>query len=230
MRIGLEFAKTGAARYISHLDLQRAFSRAIRRSGLPVKLSEGFNPHYVVSFASALAVGMESVAECVEMALSRDVATDEFLMRMAKALPPGLEARRAAKLPQGAPKLMAALRFAEYTVDVDGDREAIDQAVQSMMAEKQVMADKTAKGVTKRIDIRGMIKDISWRDDKLVLRLAAAQEGTLRPELVMDELCRRAGRFSWRAVRTALLADGPGGAMDLLDRCRKMNDAGRMSR
>ena len=98
MRMALEFAKTGAARYISHLDLQRAFSRAIRRSGLPVKLSEGFNPHYVVSFASALAVGMESAAECVEMALSQDVATDEFLLRIAKALPPGLEARRAVRL------------------------------------------------------------------------------------------------------------------------------------
>ena len=117
---GAGVCQDGRGRYISHLDLQRAFSRAIRRSGLPVKLSEGFNPHYVVSFASALAVGMESVAECVEMALSRDVALDEYLMRMARALPPGLEARRAVKLPQGAPKLMAALRFAEYTVEVDG--------------------------------------------------------------------------------------------------------------
>jgi radical SAM-linked protein len=228
--MALEFAKTGPARYISHLDLQRAFSRAIRRSGLPVKLSEGFNPHYVVSFASALAVGMESVAECVEMVLSQDVALDEFLLRIAKVLPPGLEARRAVRLPQNAPKLMAALRFAEYTVEVNGDREAISRAVQSMLAETQVMVDKTAKGVTKRVDIRGMIGDISWRDDKLVLRLASAQDGTLRPELVMDELCHRAGRFSWRAVRTALLADGPNGPMDLLDRCRNVNDTGRKSR
>ena len=158
MRMALEFAKTGPARYISHLDLQRAFSRAIRRSGLPVKLSEGFNPHYVVSFASALAVGMESVAECVEMVLSQDVALDEFLLRIAKVLPPGLEARRAVRLPQNAPKLMAALRFAEYTVEVNGDREAISRAVQSMLAETQVMVDKTAKGVTKRVDIRGMIR------------------------------------------------------------------------
>ena len=103
MRIGLEFAKTGAARYISHLDLQRAFSRAIRRSGLPVKLSEGFNPHYVVSFASALALGMESLCECVEMALAKNVTAEEFLLRMAKALPPGLEARRAVVLAEGAP-------------------------------------------------------------------------------------------------------------------------------
>jgi radical SAM-linked protein len=218
--MGLEFAKTGAARYISHLDLQRAFSRAIRRSGLPVKLSEGFNPHYVVSFASALAVGMESVCECVEMGMARNVAPDEFLMRIAKALPPGLEARRAVVLGENKPKLMAALYAAEYTVDVEGDRDAVAQAVHDMMAETQVMADKTTKGVIKRIDIRRMIEDISWKDGWLVLRLAAAQEGTLRPELVLEELCRRVGRFPWRAVRTALLANGPEGVVNLLDRCR----------
>ena len=222
MRIGLEFAKKGAARYISHLDLQRAFSRAIRRSGLPVKLSEGFNPHYVVSFASALALGMESTCECVEMALTKDMTAEEFLLRIAKALPPGLEARRAVVLADGSPKLMAALRTAEYTVDVDGDAEAIEQAVKEVLAETQVMAEKTAKGVTKTIDIRGMIEDISWRDGKMVLRLSAAPEGSLRPELVMDALQQRAGVFEYRVVRTGLFTYDRGEAVDLLSFCRSV--------
>jgi radical SAM-linked protein len=217
--MGLEFAKTGAARYISHLDLQRAFSRAIRRSGLPVKLSEGFNPHYVVSFASALALGMESTAECVEMALARPVVPEEFLLRIAKALPPGLEARRAVALAENAPKLMAALRVAEYTVDVDGDSDTISRAVSGMLAETQVMADKTAKGVTKSVDIRGMIKSAAWQDGRLALRLAAAPEGSLRPELVLDALRRRAGNFEYRARRTALFAEVRGELADLLASC-----------
>lgn len=220
MRIGLEFAKTGAARYISHLDLQRAFSRAIRRSGLPVKLSEGFNPHYVVSFASALALGMESACECVEMALAKDVTAEEFLLRMAKALPPGLEARRAVVLADSAPKLMAALRTAEYTVKVDGNLDAIAQAAKAVLAETQVMAEKTAKGVTKTIDIRGMIEDIDWRDGNLVLRLTAAPEGSLRPELVMDVLQQRAGEFEYRIARTGLFTYDRGEAVDLLSYCR----------
>ncbi len=220
MRIGLEFAKTGAARYISHLDLQRAFSRAIRRSGLPVKLSEGFNPHYMVSFASALALGMESACECVEMALAKDVTAEEFLLRMAKALPPGLEARRAVVLADSAPKLMAALRTAEYTVNVDGDLDAIAQAVKDVLAETQVMAEKTAKGVTKTIDIRGMIEDIDWRDGNLVLRLTAAPEGSLRPELVMDVLQQRAGEFEYRIARTGLFTYDRCEAVDLLSYCR----------
>ena len=222
MRIGLEFAKTGAARYISHLDLQRAFSRAIRRSGLPVKLSEGFNPHYVVSFASALALGMESTCECVEMALAKDVTAEEFLLSMAKALPPGLEARRAVVLGDGSPKLMAALRTAEYTVNVEGDTDAVAKAAKEVLAETQVMAEKTAKGVTKTIDIRGMIEDISWRDGRMVLRLAAAPEGSLRPELVMDALQQRVGEFEYRVARTGLFTYDHGEAVDLLSFCRSV--------
>jgi len=220
MRMGLEFAKTGAARYISHLDLQRAFSRTIRRSGLPVKLSEGFNPHYVVSFASALALGMESVCECVEMVLAKDMEPGEFLRSIAKALPPGLEARRAAVLPESAPKLMAALRSAEYTVDIDGKIDAIALAAHAIMGEAQVLADKTSKGVTKRIDIRGMIDDIWWHDGRLMMRLAAAPEGSLRPELVLDVLGKQAGAFEYRVTRTGLYTRDKGKLIDLLTFCQ----------
>ena len=87
MRMALEFAKQDAAVFISHLDLQRAFSRAIRRSGASVKLSEGFNPHYVVSFASALALGIPSECECVEMQITGEVSPGQFLGAMRGTLP-----------------------------------------------------------------------------------------------------------------------------------------------
>ncbi len=220
MRMGLEFAKTGAARFISHLDLQRAFSRAIRRSGLPVKLSEGYNPHYVVSFASALALGMESTCECVEMALSEPVAPEAFLLRIAKALPPGLEAKRAVPLAEKAPKLMAALRVAEYTATVEGNAQALEKAVQDVLAEETVLAQKTSKGATKTIEIRGMIHDMTWRNGRLVMRLAAAPEGSLRPELVLEVLRQLAGAFEHRVARTALYARVDGRDADLLSSCQ----------
>ena len=227
MRMGLEFAKTGAARFISHLDLQRAFSRAVRRSGLPVKLSEGFNPHYVVSFASALALGMESTCECVEMALAEPVEPETFLLGIGKALPPGLDARRAVMLAENAPKLMAALRVAEYTVTVDGDTKALERAVQNVLDEQTVHAQKTSKGVTKTIDIRGMIEEMTWRDGRLVMHLAAAPEGSLRPELVLTALQQLAGLFEHRVVRTALFARIGGHKADLLTSGHSfLNDTG----
>ena len=57
MRVAIGFEKREPVRFVSHLDLQRALQRALRRSGLPLAYSQGFHPHPLVSLASALAVG-----------------------------------------------------------------------------------------------------------------------------------------------------------------------------
>ena len=158
MRMALEFAKRGGAAYISHLDLQRAFSRAIRRSGMPVKLSQGFNPHYVVSFASALALGIESECECVEVQMASEVLPEDFLRAMGAVLPPGLAARRALRLKEGAPKLMAALSEAEYMAELgNADLNAVQAALRDIIASETVMATRSVKGVEKTVDIRPLI-------------------------------------------------------------------------
>ena len=50
----MQFMKGDIVRHLGLLDLQRTMQRALRRSGLPVAYSKGFNPHIVMSFASAL--------------------------------------------------------------------------------------------------------------------------------------------------------------------------------
>ncbi len=218
MRMALEFAKTGAAKYISHLDLQRAFSRAIRRSGLPVKLSEGFNPHYVVSFASALSLGMESGCECVEMALTEELSADEFLLKIARALPPGLAAKRAVRLRDGAPKLMAALCEAEYEMPVETGREAdFERAAADVMNRGEIITVKVTDGRQKTVDIRPLIRFVGVRNGRLVMRLAAAQTGALKADLLLDEIQKQTGVFARCVKRTGLYTVQNGKASDLLD-------------
>jgi radical SAM-linked protein len=220
MRIGIEFSKTGMAKYISHLDLQRAFSRAIRRSNLPVKLSQGFNPHYVMSFASALALGIKSECECVEMALSEEVDTKVFLFALSNALPPGIEAKSAVRLAEGAPKLMAAVREAQYSVVfADVDMDMINAAVCDIMSQSEIIATKKAKGKIKQFDMRAMIVSLEVDHDKLVMRLVAAPLGSLKPEFVLAELKKRVGELSASVTRTKLLAHSGGKAIDLLTAC-----------
>jgi radical SAM-linked protein len=203
--MALEFEKKDAAAFISHLDLQRAFSRAIRRSGMPVKLSEGFNPHYVVSFASALALGIQSECECVEMQLAREVSPGEFFQAMCAALPPGLAAKRAVRIKDDAPKLMAALAEAEYMAALqDADLSAVEAAVRDIIACEALVVTRSVKGVDKEVDTRPMIVSLILSDSTLVLRLAASQQASLRPDVVLDELKRRAGDFEYSVRRTAL--------------------------
>ena len=44
------YKKQGRAKYISHLDLVRCISRALKRSKLPVWHTLGFHPHVYLTF------------------------------------------------------------------------------------------------------------------------------------------------------------------------------------
>ena len=67
----IRFEKAERMRFLSHHDLMRLFERAFRRTGLPLRMTEGYNPHPVISFPTALALGIESLDEVVEFELSR---------------------------------------------------------------------------------------------------------------------------------------------------------------
>ena len=67
LTIRISFEKRGEAAYISLLDLQRVFHRILKRSGLPVYYTQGFNPHIYLSFNCPLSLGQESLCESCEV-------------------------------------------------------------------------------------------------------------------------------------------------------------------
>lgn len=94
--IRLVFSKTGRARYMSHLDLNRAMIRALRRAKLPVWYTEGFNRHPYVTFAAPLSLGYEGLHETMDLRLEEDVPMEELVSRLGAVLPEGLRALSAA--------------------------------------------------------------------------------------------------------------------------------------
>ena len=75
------FEKKDMARYISHLDLQRAVRRAVERSGLTVRQTEGFNPHPKMVFSMPLSMYQESLCEFVDMEMD-GAGYDEIVYRI----------------------------------------------------------------------------------------------------------------------------------------------------
>lgn len=84
------FAKKGLMKYISHLDLMRLFIRALRRAGLPVKMTEGFSPHPKISLKRALKLGVESEREEATFVLREPMALEEFKEKLQRQLPEGI--------------------------------------------------------------------------------------------------------------------------------------------
>ncbi|MCL6451880.1 MAG: TIGR03936 family radical SAM-associated protein [Acetobacteraceae bacterium] len=118
-RVRIRFRKQGDARFISHLDLVRVMERAARRAGLPLRLSQGYNPRPKMAFASALALGTASDAEYLDLELVRPVPLEDVLGRLREQLPSGLRPSAAAWVPEQAPALMALVNAAEYEVEVE---------------------------------------------------------------------------------------------------------------
>ena len=78
-------------RYISHLDLMRLFSRAMRRADLPLKMTEGFSPHPKLSLKRALKLGVESENEEAAVILKQELKPEEFILMLQGQLPEGIE-------------------------------------------------------------------------------------------------------------------------------------------
>ena len=77
--------------FISHLDLQRLLQRAFRRAEINLSYSQGFNPHPKMSYGNALALGVESQGEYVDIEIEDDITVEEFLRRINEELPKGVE-------------------------------------------------------------------------------------------------------------------------------------------
>ena len=194
MKMLVVFEKFPRIRHIGHLDLMRAMQRALRRSGLPVKFSQGFNPHLLLTFAAPLSVGMAGKREIMEVPLAADVAEEDFLKKLNAALPPELPCLSARIVDDKHPASMASLYAAKYEILIDNNGAAICNAIPAFLAQESIMALRKTKSGEKMVDIRPMIFDIEAQgDNKLCCTLALSEAATCKPDLLMEALCSHAG-------------------------------------
>ena len=194
MKMLVVFEKCPRIRHIGHLDLMRAMQRALRRSGLPVKFSQGFNPHLLLTFAAPLSVGMSGKREIMEVPLGADVTEEEFLQKINAALPPELPCVSARIVDDKHPASMASLYAAEYEISIDPEGAPLCSAVESLLNKESVMALRKTKSGEKMTDIRPMIYELSVSgENKLHCVLALCEKATCKPELLLDALTQEAG-------------------------------------
>lgn len=215
MRMIAEFEKMGRMSWFSHLDLQNTMQRALRRAQLPVAYSQGFNPHVLTSFATALSVGCQSRGEVMEVEMAGEISPEEFAEKLNACLPDGLKVRRCAPVPDSAPALMA--KVAEAGYDITAPNADLTQAVEAFLKAEEVMVEKRSKTKTRLVNIRPMVHEITCafdgKDSRLSMVLEQTNANALKVELVMQAL---APEQEFRFVRTALYAAGSDGTREEL--------------
>jgi radical SAM-linked protein len=103
--VRIRYAKEGPARYLSGLEIQSLWGRIIRRAGLPLSYSRGFNPAPKLSLSPALPVGAESDCEYLEGEFALPVPAAEVAAKLPAHLPPGIRLLEASGVPPGSPRL-----------------------------------------------------------------------------------------------------------------------------
>jgi len=116
-KLWAKLIKGPEVRFISHLDLLRAVERALRRAGVPMVFSKGYNPRPKISFASALPVGMTSGGEYAEFILKHSWPPKEFQARLNEQLPIGLEIVAIKEVAYNFPALTAVVNLACYRIN-----------------------------------------------------------------------------------------------------------------
>ena len=112
----MKFTKSHLTKFISHLDLIRAFERALRRASLPVAYTQGFNPRPKMSFSPALSVGITSNSEYMDVDFYKEVPPQVVISRLNQALPDGLQIVKAGIADEKLP--LSALNGAMYLVRI----------------------------------------------------------------------------------------------------------------
>ncbi|OIQ08590.1 hypothetical protein MOOR_17370 [Moorella thermoacetica] len=207
MRLRIKYSKTGQMAFLGHLEMLRLWQRAMRRAGLPVAMSHGFNPHPRLAFGPALALGLESLAEYLDVELAADREPDRVQVELQAQLPPGLEILLVRTIPDQAPALTAVIDVAAYRVTwmEEVDPGLLQQRVESLLARQEVLVRRTGRDGRPRVkDIRpGILKLVLDPSPDLVMLLQCSQTGSVRPEEVLKALALEA---PVRVVRTGLFA------------------------
>jgi radical SAM-linked protein len=185
-RIRVRFSKKGDLRLISHRDLSRAFERMLRRAGLQLAMSQGFHPHPQMTFPAALALGIEGLAEVVDIGLDQEVKREEIHRQMAAAAPPGLEIHSVDLLDPGHAKARA-IRV-QYEISLPSSLHAqTSDAIEQLQARPTLAVKRKGKSVA--IDLASAIDTISLADDGVLrIRMHVSAEAQPRPRELLEAL------------------------------------------
>jgi radical SAM family uncharacterized protein/radical SAM-linked protein len=166
-RLRVWFGKQDDMALVGHLDLMRVFDRAVRRAGLPVSFSGGYNPQPRISIANALSLGATSSNEIVDFELTQEIDLDTFSSGLSSALPNGIPIYDVVLLDVKSSSASQVLEKAEYLIDVSCSREASSSEwlswVDAIKAKEEIWVEqKTKKGKIKTVNLRERLFELEF--------------------------------------------------------------------
>ena len=189
--VRIKFTKTGSLQFISHLDLQRLWQRALVRAGIPLWYTKGFNPHAKLVFALPLPVGVESVCELIDVRIDKEIACEDIKELLNSVL---TDEMRILDVYDPERKFNDIAR-AKYRIELSGVNANGEMAnkINEFFTRDEILMKKHTKSGEKEINISKLIfeflAEYCSECNKIIINttLAAGTE-SLNPEFIMNAL------------------------------------------
>ena len=178
----VRFTKTGRLRFLSHHDLMRVFERALRRTGMPLRMTEGYNPHPVIAFPTALGLGIESVDEVLEFELTSWTAPRQIEKLLGEQLPTGIAVVSAETFDR---RDRSCVNFVEYEASCPGQGAKLAQGIRAFLALQSCPVERASDKGSKTVEIRQYALAVDNDGDRAFLRVRVTDQGTAKPEEIL---------------------------------------------
>jgi len=184
-RVRVCYSKTGNLRFIGHLDTQRLFERALRRSTLPIRYTQGFSKHIRLNLASALPLGFVGRAEMLDFWLDEPLEIQDIRDKLQKSLPMELQILELYQVENSLPSLQGSLLSSDYIITLPEEESSQEFQVkwEQLLSQPEIPITRREK----TLDYKALIFEHQLLVDpsenlRLRLRLSSKPGGNARPD------------------------------------------------
>ena len=187
------FSKHGRIKYVSHLDIMRCMTRAVRRADIPLWYTEGFNPHPYLNFLQPMPLGVEGVNEPLDIRIEGEISDKEIMDKLNAVLPVGIEITKVTQ-----PFMKSNdLAFAEYEIYFEKEEnlsEKLTKAMDSGVLSCEKMGKVNGRKRVKEVNVSENIRkySISENDNAVVMNVVLPGGNTknVNPMNLLDAVNR----------------------------------------
>lgn len=190
-RVRVCYSKSGNLRFIGHLDTQRLFERALRRSNLPLRYTQGFSKHIRLNLASALPLGFISKAEMLDFWINEELDLQEIQDKLQNALPEDIRILEISHVDNSLPSLQGSLLSSDYKITLPEEvlSAEFEQKWEHFVSQSEIPVTRRDK----TLDYKALILEYALETDSekktiLSLKLSSTPGGNARPDDILQLL------------------------------------------
>ena len=192
----VKYSKGEEVKYVGHLDSMRTFVRCIKRTCIPIKYSNGFNPRVQISFALPLGVGVTSDSEYFDLEIEKKMNDTLLIGELNSVLPTGFRAQKVTFV-ENKKSLMSLVKEAVYEIKLEGNLDF--KKVKELFEKDEIMLEKESKSKkgNQEINLKNYIIDIDFdeNESKIIVHSTAGSVNNMTPQFVIQAIEKYVGKI-----------------------------------